>query len=261
MLNGSYEKPGKDVKPETDEANKLLLKYPVSGLYRNDGSPQLLWPLQYMSWRQGITLSSDGHHLVVWGEWASDNKTYSDRALSFYADGQLLTTYTVRDLVAYPEDLPHSVSHYQWLLESALDDTRGLLNIETCNHEKYAFSLNTGQPVSSDIPRIRYRNSERNDMAANSTVVPSLAGAGYEERASENRDFTIAMGMAFSVGSLTGVFAGVQILSGKARRRRSRSNSPYLSVPQPAALRLKSRARGSKVAPRRLGFNPHKWTL
>lgn len=69
MLMEAYKPPGKDVSPETDGANKLLLKYPASGLYRNDGSRRLLWPMQYISSEQGITLSSDGHHVIVWGSW------------------------------------------------------------------------------------------------------------------------------------------------------------------------------------------------
>lgn len=63
------------------------------------------------------------------------------RPLSFFNDGLLLRTYIVRSLVAYPNQLPHSTSHYQWLLEDSLDDMRGLLTVETQNHEKYVFGL------------------------------------------------------------------------------------------------------------------------
>jgi hypothetical protein len=260
MLDGVYEKPGRDVAPETDEKNQLLLKYPTSGLYRNDGSSQLLWAMQYISWRQRITLSSDGHHLVVWGGWSYHDATYSNTAFSFYEDSKLLTTYSVRDLVAYPEDLPDTAGHYEWLLDDSFNDARGLLTIETYNHEKYVFSLNTGQPISSYVPTPSAGNSRSNSTGvAMSTVVPELGEA--QGNAQKGRDDTMAMGLVFSAGTLTGVFAGVQLLSGKARRRRRHSDSFHLSVPQPAALRLKSRARGSKVALRRLRANPRKWTL
>lgn len=250
LLSGTYEPPGKDVSPEINEANKLLLKYPTSGLYRNDGSITLLWPMQYISWQQRITLSSDGHHMVVWGEWPRD---YGALALSFFADGNLLRSYSVQELVTYPEELPHSVSHYQWLFDHKLDDERGLLSIETHNHEKYVFGLSTGGVLSKAIPTaaVGEHANKRNRVtaAAMSTSIPKPE-VEREPAPLPQEDYTMAMGLVVSAGSLAALFTGVSVLSGRARRKRERE---WRAIPVALPLRLKSRVRGRKVASRRVG--------
>jgi|GEM_PF-3295878 len=250
ILDGIYEPPGKDVSPETDGLNKLLLKYPTSGLYKNDGSTTPLWTAEYISWRTGITLSSDGHHMIVWGGWPSDSNSYSDTALTFYEDGRLLRRYRVKDLVVYPEDLPHSASHYQWVLEYSLDDVHGLLTVEAYTHEKYVFSLSTGQPISNSIPSVRERPPGRKVVPVSTIVIREDATTVTNTR---REDYTMAMGLLLSGGGLGTLFAGVSILSRKARRKRLSNNYPsvYILSPTPPSLRLKLRAKGSKVALRR----------
>jgi hypothetical protein len=259
ILDGIYEPPGKDVSPETDALNKLLLKYPTSGLYRNDGSTTPLWTAEYISWKTGVTLSSDGHHMVVWRGWPSDS-TYNDTALTFYEDGRLLRSYRVKDLVVYPEDLPHSASHYQWVLDSSLDDARGLLTVEALTHEKYVFALSTGQPISNSIPSVRERPPGRKVVPVSTIVIREADTPATNTR---REDHTMAMGLLLSGGGLGTLFAGVSILSRKARRKR-RSDvylGVYTPLPAPPALRLKSRARGSKVALRRLRASARKRAL
>src|SRR5205085_3927734 len=45
-------------------------------------------------------------------------------ALSFFANGQLVRAYRIRELVRYPDRLPRSVSHFTWLAKGHLDDAR-----------------------------------------------------------------------------------------------------------------------------------------
>lgn len=206
------------VSPETAELNKLVLKYPASGLYRNDGSEKPLWTMPYLSWPQTLTLSSDGRHLVVWGGWPSNITTYRDDALTFYEDGLPIKRYMVNNLVMDPEALPHSVSHYQWMLDSSFDDAQGLLAVETHNHEKYVFDIKTGKVASAIIPTVTPKNHVdgrvANNIAAVSTSIPeniAPAPAAYGDQ-------TMAAGLLLSAGSLTIVFTGVSLLSIKARR-------------------------------------------
>ncbi len=261
MLMGAYKPPDKDVSPETDGANKLLLKYPASGLYRNGGSPRLLWAMQYIPWEQGITLSSDGHHMIVWGSWPQ-TPFYDAPALSFFNDGLLLRTYTVRSLVAYPTQLPHSTSHYQWLLEDSLHDMRGLLTVETQNHEKYVFGLSTGEVISRTIPTATVGDQAnkpgRIPAAAMSTAIPKPE-VEREVVPIPQQDYTMAMGFVFSAGSLAALFTGVSVVSGKARRKRKGAQPVvlYQSQHTAVALRIKSLARGRKVALRRLPTGLH----
>lgn len=219
MLNGVYEEPGNNVSPSIAEANKLLLKYTASGLYKNDGSNSPLWVMPYISWRAKLELLSDGHHMVVWGEWSSDTRTYNDTALTFYEDGRRLTGYAVRNLVMDPEELPHSVSHYQWVLDSALDDVQGMLTVETYNNEKYVFDVSTGKIVSAIIPTVTVKNRVNGKRSATAsamfTSVPekSVPVTHYQDN---------LMGGSFliSVSSLAVLFTGVSIQSAKAQRKR-----------------------------------------
>lgn len=209
---------GEEVSPEVAELNKLLVKYPSSGLYKNDGSTDPLWVMPYVSWRTSVLLSSDGHHLVVWGEWPSATATYSDEALTFYEDGNVLTTYVVSDLVMDPEGLPHSASHYRWVLKEAFDDARGLLTVETYNHEEYTFDMSTGKVISAVVPTVTAKNQvsrlRPQSAGAMSTVVPN-------ETVPDTSNDTITAGLLLSVSSLTVVFIGVSILSANARRKRA----------------------------------------
>ena len=210
--------PGEEVSPEVAELNKLLTKYPSSGLYKNDGSTDPLWLMPYISWRTKVLVSSDGHHVVVWGEWPSDTATYSDVALTFYEDGNVLATYVVSDLVMDPEELPHSTSHYRWVLKDAFDDARGLLSVETYNHEEYTFDTSSGKVLSAVVPTVAAKNQvsrlRPQSAAAMSTVVPTETSPGTDYD-------TITAGLLLSVSSLTVVFMGVSILSTNARRKRA----------------------------------------
>ena len=217
MRGGMIVQPGEEVSPEAAELNKLLAKYPSSGLYMNDGSNIPLWLMPYVSWRTSVLVSSDGHHVVVWGEWPADTATYSDVALTFYKDGNLLTRYAVSDLVMAPEELPHSVSHYQWVLKHTLDEARGLLTVETHNHEEYIFDVSTGKVISAVVPTVTAKNQvsrlRAQGAASMSTAMPNetASGASYD---------TVTAGLILSVSSLAVVFMGVSILSANARRKR-----------------------------------------
>ena len=190
-----------------------------------------LWEMQYIDWQTGITLSSDGHHAVVWGGWSTYSEyypnTYTDTALSFYEDGRFVGTYTVNELVVQPDALPHSVSHYQWLLDSSLDDVHGLLNVETYNHEKYMFALNTGRIASAIIPTATpgsKANRQRDVIVASiSTALPKPEVPAIPA-ITPPVDSPLSMGVLVSIGSLSAVFAGVNFLSARARRRRGRGN-------------------------------------
>jgi hypothetical protein len=124
----------------------LRQKYPVSGLYLNDGSTTPLWTVDWNTDDYSLEVSSDGRHVVRVGPWPFQGQ-YQEDALSFYEDGQLIKKYLVQDLVALPGFLPKTVSHYMWLNEKVLDDDQGLLSIETKNGEKYTFELASGKIV------------------------------------------------------------------------------------------------------------------
>jgi hypothetical protein len=127
---------------------ELRNKYPSSGLYLNDGSNTPLWTVDWYAINTYI--SSDGKHLIRMGPWPVKGN-YSEVALSFYENGEEIKNYEVKDLVATPETLPESTSHYGWLEESFFDDKVGRMYIKTVNQEKYVFDVTTGE-IPADRP-------------------------------------------------------------------------------------------------------------
>src|SRR2546428_329551 len=76
---------------------KIRRVYPRSGLYRNDGSTEPLWTVDWYA--HGVEVASDGVHLIRHGPWASST---DQEAISFFANGKLLRTYLIRELVDNP---------------------------------------------------------------------------------------------------------------------------------------------------------------
>lgn len=125
-----------------EQDDKIRSQYTQSGLYKNDGSTQPLWTVEWYAFQ--VNISSDGEHLVKWGPWAwRDN--YHELALLFYRNGQEIKRYHVDNLVADPTSLPHSVSHYMWAQDSSFDDEQGTLFLSTHTGEKYLFDIKSGE--------------------------------------------------------------------------------------------------------------------
>lgn len=125
---------------------KLRTKYPCSGLYRNDGSDTPIWTVNwYAIW---VFVHSDGEHLIRMGRWPRFTED-NELAVAFYRSGNELEKYTVKDLVANPELLPRSVSHYEWRKDVVFDEKSGILHIETETGEIYDFNVFEMSPEKS----------------------------------------------------------------------------------------------------------------
>jgi hypothetical protein len=128
--------------------------YTRSGLYCNDGSLDPLWTVKWYA--NGIVVASDGIHLIRYGPWAvrpKDRKSplgaaLDQEALSFFANGQLLRTYRIGELVDDPDRLPRSVSHFEWRGEGELDDARSEYTLTTLDGNRFVFDVRTGRIVS-----------------------------------------------------------------------------------------------------------------
>ncbi len=137
---------------EKDET--IRRRYPQSGLYLKDGSATPLWTVDWYAYE--VKVSSDGHHLVRWGPWPT-KYDYDALAVAFYEDGRETKDYRVKDLVAIPQRLPESVSHYTWRKDSSFDDSRDRLAIETLNGEQYVFDTTSGELVGGSLPSKRWQ--------------------------------------------------------------------------------------------------------
>ena len=73
---------------------ELEAKYPQSGIYRNDGSTELVWPMPYITICKNIYVANDGEHVVVaFLNWEADNVSSRGDALEFYARGEQIGVY------------------------------------------------------------------------------------------------------------------------------------------------------------------------
>jgi len=144
----------------TDEGKALRKKYPTSGLYRNDGSTTPLWTADWYAY--GVYPADDGVHLVREDSPArmlssfvakrlpeeTVRKQLDGPALSFVADGKVLKTYTVRELVAKPDELPNSVTHVLWMAGGMVTRDGKRFVLLTQDAQQIVFDLATGDIVS-----------------------------------------------------------------------------------------------------------------
>ncbi len=123
-------------------------KYPASGLYRIDDPENPIWTVDWYSPR--VELSDDGRYLLRFGRWPG---SYAQLAVAFYRGGQLLEEYMISELVAEPERLPHSVSHFSWVYASEIGGDFETLTIATYNKELYVFDMHTGKVIKKDLTK------------------------------------------------------------------------------------------------------------
>jgi hypothetical protein len=126
-------------------------KYSQSGMYRNDGSTKPLWTVD---WHAGVEIASNGVHLIRHGPWATSTE---GEAISFFADGKLLRMWYIRELVDAPELLKHTVSHFFWIRNATMDDTRLEYSISTEDGNRFVFDMRTGQVIHTSRSTLLYK--------------------------------------------------------------------------------------------------------
>ena len=122
MLRGAYY--GRCV-PDKE----LLIKYPQDGLYLNDGSSTLLWPVKWW-YNAQVILPSDGIHLIRLGPgilWPWEGRNYDHEAFSFFKYGKLIRTYKINDLIFLPCLLDRSSSQSFWKCKISVEKNNVLL--------------------------------------------------------------------------------------------------------------------------------------
>jgi hypothetical protein len=127
-------------------AAALRSKYRSSGLYRLE-SPEPVWTVDWFAFK--VFLSTDGKYVVRSGPWAS---SITNEAFSFFADGKLLRSYTVNDVVRYSFALPHSASHFEWEKTSGLNEAEKTFEVTTLEGGQFKFSLETGEMLIKHFP-------------------------------------------------------------------------------------------------------------
>jgi hypothetical protein len=131
--------------------------YTKTGLYKNDGSKEPLWTVDWYAF--DVMIASDGVHLVRYGDWPTleqhlkeKNRSITkndlkQRAVSIYAKGKLIREYSIGQFVENPNQLPMSVSHFQWLKKLRIIDEKNQLEIVTHDQRKIVIDLTTAKVV------------------------------------------------------------------------------------------------------------------
>jgi hypothetical protein len=137
---------------EMKETRILQNKYSASGLYLNDGSTSPLWVLETAPDNQyayKVFVSSDGHHMAKTGWWTF---TTTDEALTFYKDGRVICSYSVKDVATASWFLPGGSQHYAWDKRITFDDERKTLTVITEHYDRLVMDLTTGKIISAFRP-------------------------------------------------------------------------------------------------------------
>jgi hypothetical protein len=191
--------------------------YKQSGLYRNDGSAEPLWTVDWYA--LSVDIASDGIHLVRHGPWPATREDRStpltrasldQEALSFIANGQLLRSYKIEELVTNPARLPRSVSHFHWLSGGALDDERLEYRFGTEDGNHFVIDARTGEIITES------RVSTDKDVGAKE---PEVETPPAVQTAQTTLGRTIVWGVAIGFG--VPVIALSVWLVVRDRRRRS----------------------------------------
>ena len=142
------------IEAKAAEIRAIRETYPESGLYRNDGSSTPLWTVD---WYAGdVILLSDGVHMVRESVWV---RSPDEPIVSFFANGELLKSYTVSDVVPFPETLePGQWGHLSWWDSPPeyLADARQY-EIQAKQDGYYLFDVTTGEIIEERHPTVDAR--------------------------------------------------------------------------------------------------------
>jgi hypothetical protein len=135
---------------EAGKAAALKMKYPKSGLYKNDHSNIPLWTVDWYSFE--VYISANGKDLIRMGPWprswekklSAEEGALKQPAVAFYENGKLLKGYSIKDLIRSPDMLPRSVSHFRWAKDVLFDDRKDELKIITHDGQELLFDIKSG---------------------------------------------------------------------------------------------------------------------
>ena len=116
--------------------------YTLSGLYRNDGSKDPIWTVDWYAYN--VDVSMDGVHLVRHG---GPTSGLDGEAISFYANGELIRGYTVRDLVDDERGLTRSMTFLHWRRDGRFVDLRHEYMLFTLDGNAFTFDITSGEIV------------------------------------------------------------------------------------------------------------------
>jgi hypothetical protein len=142
-----------------DANNPLRATYKRSGLYKNDGSADPLWTVDWYS--RAVVLPSDGVHVVrVPGPHTYTERLNADRtkrvltaadlkkeALSIFAKGKLVREFTIGDFADDPQMLRKTVTFFRWQKQIKFIEGDKQLEVVTLDGNRAVIDVATGKIV------------------------------------------------------------------------------------------------------------------
>jgi len=153
-------KPG-DMKSQAEEVRK---KYPRPGLY-STADATLVYPLDGYTPDDNLYLTADGRYAVrIEGDWwqtraypagtrlppEEEQKQLDAPAVSFFADGKLIKSYALKELLTDPSVVPHSPKHILWPGGAVLNERDGRFLLYTQDANRATFDIRTGEMVAHE---------------------------------------------------------------------------------------------------------------
>jgi len=127
--------------------------YAKSGLYKNDGSKEPLWTVDWFRYK--VDVAEDGEHVIRHGDWPNrpngmknsiiTKEDLKQEGVSFFAKGKLLREYSIGELVDDTSKLSTSVTHFMWRAESRLIDETKTLELRTYDGNRFRFDITTAK--------------------------------------------------------------------------------------------------------------------
>jgi hypothetical protein len=119
-------------------------KYSASGLYSKGDDTTPIWTVDWYA--PSVLPFSDGIHVVREGPWA---RSRGDEAVSFFANGKLLKSYSISDLKISRWAMQRTVSHFFWRDGTSIDDSKLTYEIEPRKGKTIVFDVTTGEMVNT----------------------------------------------------------------------------------------------------------------
>lgn len=172
-----------------------------------NGDFQELWRVEGWYAFSG-EISDDGKYFVRYGPWARDQKEFTDLAIAFYDNGELLKEYQVQELIKNTNCLEHSISHYQWKA-AVQSDPNGFYGNEfhlvMVDKTAYRFDRSIGDilDVGEDVGAKSRREIQEEEHAKKEKKgLEILAHCDFKESFDEHFTF-------YFVGAIEGEMSGV----------------------------------------------------
>jgi hypothetical protein len=132
-----------------------------SGLYYNETPLVNIYNINEYFYEGTVSFSSDGIYFVnVVGVVPGSFDNLSGVALSFYANGSLIKSYQVRNLLKDRNKADFSSEGVHWLEKRSFDQQTNILTVITRDERIFTFDIETGVIISEPSELVNNKSNE-----------------------------------------------------------------------------------------------------